>query len=69
MALTLPKFVGASERPPLGATRVLKPQADRQPVLRQWPMTIADVAARSTRGCSFTGTRLGGGHSTRDRAC
>jgi len=26
-----------------GATRVLKPQADRQPVPRQWPMTITDV--------------------------
>jgi Family of unknown function (DUF5946) len=26
-----------------GVTRVLKPQAERQPVLRQWAMTIADV--------------------------
>jgi hypothetical protein len=26
-----------------GATRVLKPEAERQPVLRRWPMTIADV--------------------------
>jgi len=26
-----------------GATRVLKPQAERQIVLRQWAMTIADV--------------------------
>jgi hypothetical protein len=26
-----------------GATRVLKPEAERQPVLRQWAMTIADV--------------------------
>lgn len=26
-----------------GKTRVLKPEADRQPVLRQWPMTVADV--------------------------
>ena len=26
-----------------GATRVLRPEAERQPVLRQWPMTIADV--------------------------
>ena len=26
-----------------GATRVLKPEAERRPVLRQWPMTIADV--------------------------
>jgi hypothetical protein len=26
-----------------GATRVLKPAADRRPVLRQWPLTIADV--------------------------
>lgn len=26
-----------------GKTRVLKPEADRRPVLRQWPMTIADV--------------------------
>jgi hypothetical protein len=26
-----------------GATRVLKPEAGRRPVLRQWPMTIADV--------------------------
>jgi hypothetical protein len=26
-----------------GATRVLKPEAERQPVLRQWPMTITDV--------------------------
>jgi hypothetical protein len=26
-----------------GATRVLKPEAERQPVLRQWTMTIADV--------------------------
>lgn len=26
-----------------GATRVLKPESERQPVLRQWNMTIADV--------------------------
>jgi hypothetical protein len=26
-----------------GATRVLKPEAERRPVLRQWPVTIADV--------------------------
>ena len=26
-----------------GATRVLKPQAERRPVLRRWPMTVADV--------------------------
>lgn len=26
-----------------GATRVLKPEAERQPVVRQWTMTIADV--------------------------
>jgi len=26
-----------------GAARVLKPESERQPVLRQWPMTIADV--------------------------
>ena len=26
-----------------GKTRVLKPEADRRPVLRPWPMTIADV--------------------------
>ena len=26
-----------------GATRVLQPEAERQPVLRQWTMTIADV--------------------------
>jgi hypothetical protein len=26
-----------------GATRVLKTEAERQPVLRQWTMTIADV--------------------------
>lgn len=26
-----------------GATRVLKPEAERTPLLRQWPMTIADV--------------------------
>jgi hypothetical protein len=26
-----------------GATRVLRPEAERQPVLRQWAMTIADV--------------------------
>ncbi len=26
-----------------GATRVLKPKHERQPVLRQWTMTIADV--------------------------
>lgn len=26
-----------------GAARVLKPEAERRPVLRQWPMTIADV--------------------------
>lgn len=26
-----------------GKTRVLKPEADRRPVLRQWPMTVADV--------------------------
>jgi hypothetical protein len=26
-----------------GAARVLKPEAARQPVLRQWSMTIADV--------------------------
>lgn len=26
-----------------GATRVLKPEAERRPVLREWPMTIADV--------------------------
>ena len=26
-----------------GATRVLKPQAERRPVLREWPITIADV--------------------------
>jgi hypothetical protein len=26
-----------------GATRVLKPKAERRPVLRQWPMTIAEV--------------------------
>ena len=26
-----------------GATRVLKPEAERQPVPRQWSMTIADV--------------------------
>jgi hypothetical protein len=26
-----------------GATRVLKPEAERQPVLKRWPMTIADV--------------------------
>ena len=26
-----------------GATRVLKPVSERQPVLRQWSMTIADV--------------------------
>ncbi len=26
-----------------GATRVLKPEAERQPVLRHWSMTIADV--------------------------
>ncbi len=26
-----------------GATRVLKPEAERRPVLRRWPMTIADV--------------------------
>jgi hypothetical protein len=26
-----------------GAARVLKPEAERQPVLRQWAMTIADV--------------------------
>ncbi len=26
-----------------GAVRVLKPPAERQPTLRRWPMTIADV--------------------------
>jgi hypothetical protein len=26
-----------------GTTRVLRPEAERQPVLRQWAMTIADV--------------------------
>ncbi len=26
-----------------GATRVLKPEEERRPVLRQWSMTIADV--------------------------
>jgi hypothetical protein len=26
-----------------GAARVLKPVSERQPILRQWPMTIADV--------------------------
>ena len=26
-----------------GATRVLRPEAERQPVLRQWSMTIANV--------------------------
>jgi hypothetical protein len=26
-----------------GATRVLRPERERQPVLRQWSMTIADV--------------------------
>jgi uncharacterized protein DUF5946 len=26
-----------------GATRVLKPESERQPLLRQWTMTIADV--------------------------
>ncbi len=26
-----------------GATRVIKPEAERRPVLRRWPMTIADV--------------------------
>ena len=26
-----------------GATRVLKPEAERRPVLRQWPVTIAAV--------------------------
>jgi hypothetical protein len=26
-----------------GTTRVLKPPAERRPVLRPWPMTIADV--------------------------
>jgi Family of unknown function (DUF5946) len=26
-----------------GATRVLKPETERRPVLRQWAMTIADV--------------------------
>ena len=26
-----------------GAARVLKPEAERKPVLRRWPMTIADV--------------------------
>lgn len=26
-----------------GAVRVLKPPAERRPVLRRWPMTIADV--------------------------
>jgi hypothetical protein len=27
----------------LGAARVLRPESSRQPVLRQWAMTIADV--------------------------
>lgn len=26
-----------------GSTRVLKPESARQPILRRWPMTIADV--------------------------
>ena len=26
-----------------GKTKVLKPEAERHPVLKQWPMTIADV--------------------------
>ena len=26
-----------------GKTRVLKPEADRRPILRQWPLTVADV--------------------------
>lgn len=26
-----------------GKTRVRKPEADRRPVLRQWPLTVADV--------------------------
>lgn len=26
-----------------GKTRVLRPEAERQPVLRRWPVTIADV--------------------------
>ncbi|NJO82516.1 MAG: hypothetical protein HC828_06610 [Blastochloris sp.] len=36
--------VRAAMRPSVdGATKVLRPIAERQPVLRTWPMTIADV--------------------------
>ena len=46
----LDQGIPISENPPprragiaAGATRVLKPEAERRPLLRRWPMTIADV--------------------------